>query len=415
MALPKRKNNISVYQGKELLDRRQELLDRITKADTYLPEAVLHDDLDYGMLEYVEKNFVVISDGEKIPVLPTILTIQRWGEIANNWTFADEDGNMMLPFISIVRNPDVQPGSNPSIQRTIPDRKEFHYATVKTWDGVQIGADVYKMPQPVPVDITYDVTIVCQKFRDLNKLNKIILQKFSARQSYTTIKGHYVPIILEKINDNSPIDAIDGRRFYLQSYTFILLGFLIDPEEFEVKPAVNRAFLLNEFMETKNFEKKFFNKKIEITTALFEADGETRTFSVGESIGFLFYVTVNGLIQKLGTDYFHIAKTSRISFNQNFPPPIAGSVIAISYYANNKGNVFIDNYGKVLHLQTEYFVYDGSSLTFTVSAPIDSIVHLEINGLIEHEGLGYDVSDLYNVTLKTSPVVGSTIGICYMG
>ena len=253
MGLPKRKNNISVYPGKELLGRRQEMLDRITTADTYLPEAILHDDLDSGMLDYVSENFVVISDGEKIPVMPKILTVQRWGEISSNWSFADIDGNMKLPFISIVRNPDVQPGTNPSTIYTIPDRKSFHYATVKTWDGTQVGANVYKMPQPVPVDITYDITIVCQKFRDLNKFNKIVLQKFSARQSYTTVKGHYIPIILDKISDNSPIDVVDGRRFYLQTYTFIMLGFLIDPEEFEVKPAINRLFLMNEFMDTKNY------------------------------------------------------------------------------------------------------------------------------------------------------------------
>lgn len=225
MAIPKRKNNIQVYKGKELTERRQELLDKITKSDSYLPDSVLHDDLDSGMLDFVKTNFQVISGGTKIPVIPKIMTIQRWSQITNTWEFSDDDGNMKVPLIAIIRRPDVQPGSNPSIIRTIPERQNFHYASVATWNGTQMGADIYKIPQPIPVDITYEVTIVCTKFRDLNKLNQIVLRKFASRQAYTTVKGHYIPIILEKVEDNSPIDQIDGRRYYLQNYQFTMLGF----------------------------------------------------------------------------------------------------------------------------------------------------------------------------------------------
>jgi hypothetical protein len=110
-----------------------------------------------------------------------------------------------------------------------------------------MGADVYKIPQPVPVDIGFDVTIVCTKFRDINTFNKKVLQKFSSRQAYTKIKGHYIPIILDRIeNDNTAMDTMDGRRFYVQNYSFTMLGFLIDEEEFEVSPAISRAILMTE-------------------------------------------------------------------------------------------------------------------------------------------------------------------------
>ena len=71
-----RKNDIEIYDQKEILARRQELLDRITNADTYLPDAVLHDDLDLGMLEFVKENFKINSDGTQIPIIPKILTVQ---------------------------------------------------------------------------------------------------------------------------------------------------------------------------------------------------------------------------------------------------------------------------------------------------------------------------------------------------
>lgn len=416
MGVPKRKNNIDVYGskptylGKDVVDRRQELLDRITKSDSFLPDSILHDDLDMGMLEFVKKNFVVVSDGEKIPIIPKILTIQRWGEFTQNWNFSDEDGNIKLPFIAIVRKPDVQPGTNPSIQRTIPDRQQFYYASVPTWNGNQLGADIYKMPQPVAVDIGFEVTIVCTKFRDLNRFNKIVLQKFSSRQAYTTVKGHYVPIVLDNIDDNTPMDSMDGRRFYLQNYKFTMLGFLIDSEEFEVKPAVSRFLMMTEFVKGSNYKKKFVNKTIEITVATFTGDGMQTAFSVGESIAILFNVAINGLLQQNGTDYFHIPGTSKVTF---VTPPLEGDVIIITYY-RGKNSVFIDSYGKPVFVSTEYFVYDGSSLSFNLQNAVSDVITFDINGLTQEEGVGFDITDTYEVSLLSAPIVGSKIGVTYV-
>lgn len=410
MAIPKRKTDIKIYKGKELLERRQELLDSITKSDTHLPDPILHDDLDMGMLEFVRNNFKVVSDGKQIPIISKILTIQRWAQVMNTWEFSDEDGNLKVPFIGVVRRPDVQPGTNPSIQRTIPDRVPFHYATVATWNGNQIGADVYKIPQPVAIDITYEVTIVCSRLRELNRFNKIVMQKFSSRQAYTMVKGHYIPIVLDKLEDNSPIDQIENRRYYSQNYTFTLLGFLIDDEEFEVKPAISRFFLLNEFIKESNVKKTTINKLIEMTVATFVADGMQTQFSVGESIGILFSVSVNGLVQERDVDFFHVAKTSKITFPT---PPIEGSVILVTYYKGNKDTI-VDGYGRIFNVTTEYFTYNGSTLTFQVANEISSIIILDINGLQEDEGVGFDISDINKVTLNFSPAPNSRIGITYL-
>jgi hypothetical protein len=362
------------------------------------------------MLDFIKNSFVVISDGQKIPVINKILTIQRWAEFSNNWEFSDEDGNMQLPFIAVIRKPDVQPGTNPVTQRTIPDRQTFYYASVPTWNGTQMGADIYRIPQPVAVDITYEVTIVCNKFRDLNRFNKIVLQKFSSRQAYTTVKGHYIPIILDTIDDSTPMDTIDGRRFYIQNYKFTMLGFLIDKEEFEVKPAISRFFLMNEFIDTRQVERKVINKAIDIKVANFSADGMQTQFSVGETISVLFSVTVNGLIQELGTNYYHIAGTSKITFDE---APQDGSMVSITYY-KNKSTTFIDNYGKPLFLATEYFEYNGTNNVYNTANAIKDVVSLDINGLIEEEGIGFDISSDYTVTLNYSPMIGSKIGVVYL-
>lgn len=414
MAIPKRKNNIDVYNMKKDMYsapvRRQELLDSITKSDSYLPDSILHDDLDMGMLDFIKENFKIVSDGEQIPIIPKILTIQRWAELENTWEFVDEDRNIKLPFIAIVRQPDVQPGTNPVTQRTIPDRDTFFYASVPTWDGTQVGADIYRIPQPVAVDITFEVTIVCTKFRELNKFNQKVLQKFSSRQAYTTVKGHYIPIILDTVTDSTPLDTIDGRRYYVQNYKFTMLGFLIDSEDFEIKPAISRFFLLNEFAREGAPRKKYINNTVDVTVITLPADGIQTAFSVGESIGILFNVSVNGLMQERNTDYYHIASTSKVTFEE---APLDGSTVTITYY-KGRNNVILDNYGKILQVATEYFEYNGSTLIFQLNNAINSIVSVDINGLQEEEGSGYDIDGLRGIKLLGTPFQGSRVGVTYL-
>ena len=76
------------------------------------------------------------------------------------------------------------------------------------------------------------------------------MQNFASRQDYTTVKGHYIPILYEGVDDSSPIDLLDGRRFYIQTYKFLLLGLLLDEDEFEVKPAIQRITQLIEIDTT---------------------------------------------------------------------------------------------------------------------------------------------------------------------
>ena len=255
MPLPKQvKPTLPLVPKKTLYSRREELLEYINKDGTYLPKSVLHADLDRGMLDFVKEDLKVVTSGKIVQMLDIIITTQNWSQYVETWKFVDMDYNPSPPFITVVRSPEVKFGTNPSLLYTIPNRKQFYYASVPTWNGNEQGMDVYCIPQPVPVDINYSVKIVCNRMRELNELNKVVMQKFSSRQSYTFIKGQYVPIILNNISDESQTQ-IDGRKYYIQSYDFTMLGYLIDEEEFEVKPAISRVVQLME-LDTSTFKKK---------------------------------------------------------------------------------------------------------------------------------------------------------------
>jgi hypothetical protein len=256
MPLPKTqvKPTLPLVPKKTLSARREQLLEYINSDGTYLPKSVLHADLDRGMLDFVKGDLQVVTAGSVVPMVDIIITSQNWSQYVETAMFTNLDNNPEPPFITVVRQPEVKFGTNPALLYTIPNRKQFYYASVPTWNGNEQGMDIYTIPQPVPVDINYSVKIICNRMRELNQLNKIVMQKFSSRQAYTFIKGQYVPIILNNIADESQMQ-IENRKYFIQNYDFTMLGYLIDEEEFQVKPAIARVAQIME-LETSSVGRK---------------------------------------------------------------------------------------------------------------------------------------------------------------
>jgi hypothetical protein len=273
-----------------------------------------------------------------------------------------------------------------------------------------MGADVYQIPQPTPIDIKFDVAIVCTKFRDLNALNGMILQNLNNMQSYQVVNGHYIPIFLDGVTDSSPINTIEGRRFYLQTYKFTMNGYLVDSTRFVKNPAIDRALL---FFETPNEgSPKVVNQiaNLEITTVTFNADGNDTVFNVNENIGILLTVKVNGLTQEQNIDYFFIGNTSKIRFSDS---PIARSVVSITYI-KNRNTTLMDPFGNILLINKEYFTYTGGTANFDTNNTIKGIITLDVNGLEETENIGYNIVGDTTIKFVDKPIVNSKIAIIYI-
>lgn len=241
MALPKKfKKDLDIAMVDPQGGPNKYIDDYMGKNKMNLPRGVDHADLDKGFVDWVGSELEVVVDGESVPV--TFLTAQRWSEFTRTWQSSDKYKNIKIPFISVVRKPDAQPGTNPADFK-IPVRKTFPYMTVPTWDGHKKGSDVYMIPQPVGVDLTYTVRFFTFRMNELNKLNQKVLTTFASSQAYVNIKGHYFPILLESIGDESTIDDIEGKRYYVQTYELKMSAYLLDEDEFEVKPGLERAIL----------------------------------------------------------------------------------------------------------------------------------------------------------------------------
>ena len=247
MALPKGfRNNIRLTSPNVGVQRRQDLLDNIADDGTFLPRGVHYQDMDETFINFVNKELRIEIDGEEVPVL--FLTLQRYSEFTKTWKFTDEYKNIKIPFVTIVRKPDPQVGTNQAGLYNIPGRPTFTYYKVPTNDGARVGVDLYKIPQPTSVDITYEVRMFTNKMSDLNLLNEKVQKKFQSRQAYIWPKGHPMPVTLESIGDESNIDDFENRRFYVQPFEMLLAGYILDEEDFEIMPTINRAMVMSELI-----------------------------------------------------------------------------------------------------------------------------------------------------------------------
>jgi len=248
MGLPKKnKKNVNINPDKTGNDKRKELFDDISDNGTYLPKGVLHEDMDKSFVEFIESGIDLTLAGEKVPVI--FLTIQRWAEFAKTWQYSDEYKNIKIPFITVVRKPDAQVGTNQAGYFNIPGKPTFTYMKVPTWDGNRKGMDIYKIPQPVPIDLIYEVRLFCNRMRDLNKMNMKFIQTFSPQQHYIKVNGHPMPLMMDSIGDESVINNLDERKYYVQMFNIKMMGYLLDEEDFEVNPAISRAVTLVEVID----------------------------------------------------------------------------------------------------------------------------------------------------------------------
>jgi hypothetical protein len=158
--------------------------------------------------------------------------------------------------------------------------------------------------------------------KEINEFNKNVIEKFASRQAYQEIKGHYIPIIWNNISDESVMD-LDKRKYYVQSYEFIMLGFLIDEEEFTVSPAVNRLIQVFE-TDGKIITKKTRgrNEPQELKQIVLDFPSGTtevvRTFNLTDSLSLINTTNVLSFDIYIDNDYYGSDLTTiQISTNDN--------------------------------------------------------------------------------------------------
>lgn len=240
MALPKKKIDLVLNPpkvGSEYLnygmERIEELMQKTDKKTNYLPKSIGLKDIDQAAFDFVKnKDMKIIIDGKDVPVI--FLTNERWAEFSKTWQYVDLDKNLLTPFITIVRSGEAE-GTRLGKRWNIVRGRSFRYLDVPILDEGQLINLRFKIPEPINVDVNFDVRLFTKYQADLNVFDEKILRTFASRQSYTWIKGNPMPIVHDSqgVPGNS-VQDVKGDRMYVKQHQIRVQGFIQSEKDFEI-------------------------------------------------------------------------------------------------------------------------------------------------------------------------------------
>jgi len=222
--------------GKE---RRLNMDKIILEKGTPFPLYTELSDIDNSFNEWVN-SLEVSYDGKLLPIFK-LFSNQRIGEYSQTWKHLDEVGNPLLNFFAVTRENNPKQGRNQGGMFNIPGDRDYPMFLVPSLlENGEEAYDMYSMKQPFCVDLIYSLTLITNKYELLNDVNQKILNEFKALECYIAPNGHYMPMKLEDISDESE-NAIDDRKYYSQTYKINLLGYIIRKEDFKVTKLPTRV------------------------------------------------------------------------------------------------------------------------------------------------------------------------------
>lgn len=216
--------------GFERIAELMKLTDEKTK---YLPRTIMFEDLDLAVSEFVDTGKLeLVMDGKKVPCF--YMLNERWGEFERTWKFMDGDKNVPTPYITVRRTEKkigTRLGSSKSL---IPQLMKFRYYDVPILDEGQVIFLRFKTPEPINIDLTYEVSLFSKYAVDINKFDETVFKEFAAKQSYIFIDGNPMPLFLDNVTEANTIENIDGDKFFVSKYNITLRGFIRNEEDFQI-------------------------------------------------------------------------------------------------------------------------------------------------------------------------------------
>ena len=224
------------------IERRRNLSKMILEKGTPFPKGVELKDIDQTFKEWVENSLDITHNGQKLPTF-RLFSSQRLNEYAQTWQHLDETGNLLLNFKTINRENNPKQGQNQGNNFNIPGNRDYPMFVVPVLqENGEDAYDMYSMKQPFCVDLEYTVTIVTNKYEVLNDMNQRVHFEFKAINCYINPNGHYMPMTLEDVSDESEY-SLDDRKYYSQSYRIKVKAYIIRKEDFTVTKIPSRAIM----------------------------------------------------------------------------------------------------------------------------------------------------------------------------
>ena len=225
------------------MERRRQLQTMPLENGTPFPSTVTYEDIDAAFKQWCEEKIEISFEGKRLPTM-TLLSGQRFSEYAQTWSYSDDNKNILLNFKTITRENNPQKGTIHGTYYNIPGNRKYPMFYVYTEEeNGRMAVDAYSMAQPMAIDLRYELSVFTNKYDLLNIFNTIVNDRFKAIQDYVNVNGHYMPMKLENMSDSSEY-SIDDRKYFSQTATILLMGYLVKEEDFEITHYPGRSIFV---------------------------------------------------------------------------------------------------------------------------------------------------------------------------
>lgn len=225
----------------------------------FIPTPIDYKDFDEQILEFTKKDLDISFNGENIKSF--YFAQQRLSEFTKTWEMVDENQNVLPNFKIVTRDNDPKKGTLMGNYSNIPGDHFWNIGSFeKNVDGNNIVVN-YKIKQPFCVDLMYNLKFVCNKLNLLNKFNEIVIEKFKNKQYYLLVNGHYMPMVLEEISDESDYD-LDERKIFVQTFKIKVMGYIIRESDIVVDESPTKKLTWFDYSIKKNMFVKGDGKDI---------------------------------------------------------------------------------------------------------------------------------------------------------
>lgn len=233
--------NLKTKETNGNIIRKSYAQDIVHNAPIY-PKPLEYADIDVAFNKFVEEELGLSVNGKDVPTF-TLFSNQRFSEYSQTWKHSDNEGNLILNFKTINRSTTPQGGENQGGLWNIPGDRFYTLLqrSVLEDNGTE-SVEVYSMKQPYAATLEYRVSFVTDLFENLSTFNELINDLFKARQFYIRPNEHYIPLILESVDDESKYSVSD-YRFYVQTVTIKALAYIIHEEDIKVEKFPKRVHI----------------------------------------------------------------------------------------------------------------------------------------------------------------------------
>lgn len=227
-------NNFHIRNTSIGNERRKNMHRSVMEYQPHTPRPVMYEDIDLAVLNWFDKEIKVQIGGKEFPTYK-LFSNQKISEYGQAWDKIDENGNLEINFKSVTRENNPNQGSIQNKIFNIPGHYKIPLAKIPVVeeDGKE-ALMIYSMEQPTAADLIYTLSVVTNSYSVLNSINTTMLHEFNAIQRYISPNGYWMPMILDSISDASDY-TLEDRKYYSQSFTVKVTGFIIREEDFIVK------------------------------------------------------------------------------------------------------------------------------------------------------------------------------------